>query len=117
MISSDCLALAVATSKAVDLLMGKGFLVSPHPKSITEPATSIDWLGKHIHSTDGGIFVSTPPLVLDLLASLIIFARAKKGPARIIRTICGIVSIIAGWLSPSCTIPNMMHIVRFGICI
>jgi len=92
LISSDSLALAAATTKAVNLLMGKGFLVSPHPKSVTEPTTSIDWLGKHIHSTDGGIFVSTPPLVLALLASLIIFARAKKGPARIIRTICGIVS-------------------------
>jgi len=90
---SPCLeALKIVTDKAVSLLASLGFLVSPPPKSHTVPVLEIDWLGKHLCSSHAGISICTPLAVLMLLASLIIFSRAKKGPARILRTISGIVS-------------------------
>jgi len=92
LVSVDPLALASMTNKAVSMLKEKGFIISPNPKSLTTPETSIDWLGKHLHSDITGIYISTPQAVLAVLASLIIFSMAKKGPSRIIRTICGIIS-------------------------
>jgi len=91
-ISASPALLRSTTDKTLNMLSSKGFIISPYPKTISVPSTSIDWLGKHIHSDKSGIYVSTPNQVLALIASLIIFCRSKKGPARIIRTICGIIS-------------------------
>ena len=81
-----------ATESMARLLQDEGFIISPHPKSVFKAVTSLVWLGKLLVSSNCGISIGVPDAVLALLASLIIVARAKKGPARMIATICGIVA-------------------------
>jgi len=79
-----------AIAEAMGILTAKGFIISD--KSAPRPATSVQWLGKSITSTPGGIHISVPPSLCDLMSCLAVFACSKRGPARVLRTLCGLVA-------------------------
>jgi len=89
-VGSSYNAVQQAVQEAMELLVGAGFIISD--KSVIEPSNVIDWLGKHLEFTNHAVSIGVSESVLDLISALIIFSCSKRGPARILRSLCGLVS-------------------------
>jgi len=98
-VGSSPASVGLTVFNVVKELVAEGFIISP--KSELEPSQSISWLGKDICCSGARVCVTTSESTLLLCIALIAFVSGKKGPARLLRTLCGLLC----WAASHCKLP------------
>ncbi len=79
------------TAELINKIHSEGWLLNM-TKCVVIPTKKIDWLGKLIEITDKGIRVSVKSSTIVNIVTLFLFVCAKVRPARILRSLTGLLS-------------------------